>query len=81
MKKIQVTFSLVSKSKSDVQLPPKKGVRNLRRDLAEALGVTEADVKDYGVYYHKAVLWIKLWNWRKLEITDLDLYIWERRYK
>ena len=56
-------------------------MRNLRRDLAEVLGVTEADVKDYGAYYHKAVWWVKLWNWRKLEITDLDLYRWERRYK
>ena len=44
------------------------------RYFVEHKGIAESDIKDWGWYYHRDAVWIKLYNGRKLEASGIELY-------
>lgn len=42
--------------------------------IAELVGVTTADIKDFGAYYHKDVYWIETWNRRILNVDGMEVF-------
>lgn len=47
------------------------------RMAVDLLGVTEADVRDVRRKPNYDVLIVRLWNWRKLEITGREFVKWQ----
>jgi len=46
----------------------------LKRYVIEKLGIPESDIKRWVIDPTRDVFVIRLWNWRKLEVTGRELY-------